>query len=95
MVVRRRVGIMRLAVVMVAMPPQDQFFQHEENHDAKQNGSRHAMRIAMFQCMRQDFQKGRAEQGTDRVGDQDIDVSHAKGQTQARRRDNAQGATGQ
>ena len=95
MIIPWRMRFMRLAVVMVAMPPQDQLFQDEESQDAKQYRSRHAMRIAMFQRMRQDFEESCAKQGADRVGDQHVDAVHAKSYTHARRRDDTQDAARQ
>jgi hypothetical protein len=85
-IVGRGLGVVRLAMIVVAVPPEDQFFQHEEDHDAEQDGCRHAMRIAMFQRVRQDFQEGRAEQRADRVGNQHIDTMRADRNAQGRRR---------
>ena len=52
------------------------------------------MRVAMFQCMRNDFQKGGAEQRTNGVGNQHIDPLRSHGNAQRSRRANAQQAAG-
>ena len=64
-------------MIVMAMPPQHQLFQHEEHQDAEQDGRRHAVRVAVLQRMRQDFQKSRAEQRADGIGDQHIDALRA------------------
>ena len=95
MVVGRRPGIMRLAMIVVTMAPENQLFEHEENQDTEQHGSRHFVRLAMLQRMRQDFQEGSTEQRADRVGNQDIDPMHAHRKAQYGSSDHAQCAAGQ
>ena len=60
--------------VVVAVPPEHQFFQNEEDHDAEQHRGGHPVRIAMLERMRQDFQKGSAKQRANGVGNQDVDT---------------------
>lgn len=94
-VVRRGVGFMGLAVVVVAMPPEHQFFKDEKHHDTEQDGGRHLVRVAVLQRMRQDFQECRAQQGADGVRDQDIDPMSPNREAQCRCGSNAQGTAGQ
>ena len=86
---------MRLAVVMMAMAPEHQFFEHEERQDAKQHGRCRSMHISVRQGVRQNFQKGSPEQGTDRIGDQHADAMDPQRNAQCRSGKNAQRATGQ
>ena len=95
MIVGRRLRVMRFAMVVVAMAPQHQFFQHEESQDAEQDRRRHAVRIAVLERVRQDLEKSRAEKGTDRIGNQHIDMVRADRDGQRRRGGHAQHATGQ
>ncbi len=60
MVMRLRLRLVRLAMIVVTMAPENQLFQDEENQDAGQHGSRHAVRLAMFKGVRQDFPRNEA-----------------------------------
>lgn len=95
MIMGRCMGVVRLAMIVVAMTPKNQFFEDEKRHDAKQDGRRRPVYIAVFECMRQDFQKGRAEQCTDRIGDQHADAMRAEGETHRGCGEDAQGAASQ
>jgi hypothetical protein len=79
MIMGRRLRLVRLAMVVVAMSPEHQFFKYEEKQDAEQDGRRHSVRFAMLQGVRQDFQKGGTKQRTDRIRNQDIDTLRPKG----------------
>ena len=95
MIMRRGLCFMRLAMIMVAVPPQNKFFENEKNHDAKQHRRGHLVRFAMFERVRQNFQKSRTEQGAYRIGNEHIHALHPKGRADRCRCNNAQGATGQ
>ena len=47
------------------MPPQDQFFQQEEQQQAGENGRHHALGRPVLERMRKQFQKHGAEQRAD------------------------------
>ena len=64
------VRVVHLAVLGVAVAPEQQLLQHEEREDAAQDGSRGRMRIAAFEGVRNDFQERRAEQRADGKGHQ-------------------------
>ena len=94
-VMRRRLRLVRLAMIVVTMAPENQLFQDEENQDAGQHGSRHAVRLAMFKGVRQDFQKRGAEQGANGIGDQHADAMRAQRNAHGCCRNDAQYAAGQ
>ena len=95
MVVSRRVGIVRLAVVVMAMPPEHQFFQHKKHQNSEQYGRRSPMRIAMFQRVRQYFQERSPKQGTNRIGNQHADAMRSQRNAHQRCSNDAQCAAGQ
>src|SRR5512145_2117853 len=57
---------MHLAVLGVAMAPQEQLFQHEEAEDSAEHRDRHLVRIARLECLRKNLEERRAEQRADR-----------------------------
>ncbi len=93
-IVGRGMCIVRFAMIMVAMPPEHQFFQNEKSQNAEEHGCRHFVRIAVLQGMRQDFKKSSPEQCSDGVGNQHIDALHAERHAHPGRRDNAENAPG-
>ncbi len=85
-VVRERERIVALALFDVGGAPQHQFFQDEENKYAAEDGGGDAAHAhGAFERMRQQFEKGRAEQGADGVADEHRDPSGARAQREQRR----------
>lgn len=77
----RRLGIVRFAMVMVAMPPKHQFFENEKSQYAEQDGCRHLMWITMLQRMWNDLKEGGPKQRTDGIGNQQINALSADADT--------------
>ncbi len=94
-IVGRRLRLVRLAMVVMTVPPEHQLFQHEEEQDAEQHRRRHAVRVAMLERVRQDLEEGRAEQRADRVRDQHADALRPERIPHHRRRADADDAAGQ
>ena len=92
---RRRLCLVRLAMIVVTMAPENQLFQDEENQNAGQHGSRHAVRLTMLQGMGQDFQERGAQQGANGIGNQHADAMRAQRCAHGCRRDDAKCAAGQ
>src|SRR5574343_118361 len=89
-----RVRFVGFAVVVVAMPPQYQLFENEEHQDADQHRTGHVMRIGMLECVWQDFQKHRSQQGTYGVGNERIDAMRTERTTDGSRSSHAEHAAG-
>ncbi len=69
------VMIMRFALLGVTVAPQHQFLEHEKQKNAEQYHRGEPMHArGLLECMRQDFEEHRAEQGTDGVADQHRDA---------------------
>ena len=79
MVVDRRMRLVGLAMIVMAMTPKDKLFKNEERQNTEQDGRRHALGLAMLQGMRQYFQKSRTQERPDCVGNQDIYAMYANG----------------
>ncbi len=56
-----RLGVVRFAMVMMTMAPENEFFQDKEGQNTEKNGCGEAMRVTVLQRVRDDFQKGCAE----------------------------------
>jgi len=80
-VVRVGVMVVDLAVLDVAVAPQHQFFQDEENENPAEHGGGDAAHAGgALERMRQQLEKRRAEQGADGVADQHRHPGGARGQ---------------
>ena len=68
MIVGRWLRIVRFAVIVMAMSPEHQLFQHKENQDAEEDRRRRIVDIAgVLKGVRQDFEENCAEESPDRV----------------------------
>ena len=83
--------LMRLAVVVVTMSPQNQFLEYEEKHDAEQDRCGHAVRFAVFQRVGQNFQESSAQQCTNCIRNQYVDALCTEGRADRCRRYDARG----
>jgi hypothetical protein len=95
MIMCRRLRLMRLAMIVMAMTPKDQFFENKEKQDTEQDGCRHFVRVTVLQRMRNNLKKSRTQQSTDRIRNQHADPMRANSHTQRGCRSDAQNAAGQ
>jgi hypothetical protein len=89
-------GLVPLAMVVVAMPPQHQFLQHEEAEDAGQDDrGRRAGLAVRLDGVGQHLEEGGAEQRADGVADQVRHPAAARRQREERGGQHGEGAAGE
>ena len=59
-----------LAIVRVAMAPENEFLEEEEQHDAAKQRTQHSPRRKLAECLRQQHEQRHAEQRADRIADE-------------------------
>lgn len=94
MIMCGRVRLMGLAMIVVAMAPKHELFEHEEHQDTSQHDRGNRLRRTNMQSFRQDFQKGCTEQSADRIGNQHIDPVSSQRNADRRSRQDTQHAPG-
>ena len=66
----RRMRLMRLTMIMVAMPPKHQLFEHEKYQNAKKHCCSHPLRLPVLQRMRQNLKESGPQQRPNSVRNQ-------------------------